>query len=694
MTIRGILYRILFRDIKTGYGKYVILSNPETMETYVVTGNLPELPLKTPLLIDCDKEGEDYLISSFSFKEDNPFEQIDFLSSFTDKRGKASEFVKNADRKVFSFIASHPPLFGDDIIIGEKIEQLLWLRECLLTFPDIPYLFFEKIKNNKKLRQTLTSQIYHIGIREGLSLTQCDSYWKHFGSAWNEARIQGAYRFTMSLFDKAGHTYINYKSFFLKLQKILKTDIFSEELPILYLFSKMPVWCACEENREEDKARNGNYIVYDKEIYQAEKSAAGDLLRLSIKTKENFKERYIQEIEKEEGLSFSEEQKQAIRTILKTKGVKILYGGPGTGKTLTIKGIINIYKKIHPNGVVKLCAPTGRAAQRMEESTGYESGTNHHLLEFQPFLDSMTYKDRNNPLDVDFLIMDEVSMCDIRIFSMMLAAIQDATVLLVGDPNQLPSVGAGKVLNDLISLPALFDVCHLKKVFRQAENSNIIKNSSMIIRGDSHYYEGDDFHLVKASGDEEIPDLVLNVLNSNEGAQILCPIKKGVAGVNQLNLLIQKKINGEEKKYRKYGKRILKLDDKVILTRNCPEYHYYNGDMGYIREIDSYGIYIQCEKRMLYVPNEFLHDVDLAYAVTVHKSQGSEYPTVIIILPQSNFPYRNLLYTAVTRAKEKVIVIESPNGWDNAVYKQSPIRNSRLIDCILERSKLLCQTVS
>lgn len=678
MEWKGTMFRILFRDVRTGYGRYVLLIDRETLTTVVFQGILPELPVKTPLKIKGTMENDVISMVYFEYLEENSFDQIEFLSNFTKKRGQASLFVNDANKKIFSYAATSPESKGECAVFSEKIEQLIWLRECILQHSDIPYSFFEKIKDKPQYRKNIEKQIYHIGIKEGLSLSQCDSLWKSHGTAIDTQRIQGAYRIVMNYFDTGGNTYVDLFQFLLKLQKTLINDYFREEIPVSFLLSKHPEWFVYEKNEALSNA--GCYIAFDTEVRQAEKNAAQDLLRLSIKRKDNYKPFFLEEVEAETGMRFGEEQKKAISTILSTKGVKILVGGPGTGKTSTVNGVLKTYQKMHPNGIIRLCAPTGRAAQRMEETTGFESGTNHHLLEFQPFMNDLTHKDRNNPIDADLLIMDEVSMCDVRILSMILASLKEPTVLFVGDPNQLPSVGPGKVLEDMMAREDIFDVCRLTKIFRQAEGSDIVENALKIRQGNPYFTQGSGFLAFPDMDDADICKNILSFIKNKEDYQVLCPIKRGEAGVFHLNQLLQEKLNGTETKYRKYGNKILRLHDKVILNRNCPEYSYYNGDIGYIGEINSYGITVSCTKKSIYVPNENLHDVDLAYAITVHKSQGSEFPNVVIVLPEVSYAYRNLIYTAVTRAASRVVVFKGHGSWKDSVVRNNPKRNSRLLE--------------
>ncbi len=391
-------------------------------------------------------------------------------------------------------------------------------------------------------------------------------------------------------------------------------------------------------------------------------------------------------IERRNEITYEEEQRRAIATAAK-KGLLVLTGGPGTGKTTTIKGIINIFEFQHLE--IALAAPTGRAAKRMSEVTGMEAKTIHRLLEVEWDEDDRPVFRRNstNPLDCNALILDELSMIDIHLFCHLLEALPlGCRLILVGDSDQLPPVGAGNVLQDLINSQMLPVVC-LNQVFRQALQSKIITNAHKIVRGEHPDLENnhsDFFHMERQS-----PYLTAQTVtelcgvrlpkaygwDSFSDIQVICPSKKGETGTQNLNRLLQNSLNppDERKKQITVAGRVFRVGDKIMQIKNNYNIEWespaekgagiFNGDIGILTDINlqSSVATIDFDGRIAIIPGEYLGELEHAYAITVHKSQGSEFKAVILpvigVVP--NLAYRNLLYTAVTRAKEMLITVGS-----------------------------------
>jgi exodeoxyribonuclease V alpha subunit len=395
---------------------------------------------------------------------------------------------------------------------------------------------------------------------------------------------------------------------------------------------------------------------------------------------------WIDNIERQNNIVYEEQQRLAIATAAK-KGLLVLTGGPGTGKTTAIKGIINIFEKQRLN--IALAAPTGRAAKRMSEVTGMEAKTIHRLLEVEWDEDDRPVFRRNirNPLDCDALILDELSMIDIHLFANLLDALPlGCRLILVGDSDQLPPVGAGNVLQDLIKSEKLPVVC-LTQVFRQAMESKIITTAHRIVNGEVPDLTNDGkdyFHLERPSSTstaQTVVELCSERLPKAYGwdpladIQVICPSKKGEAGTQNLNKLLQEALNPPhpDKKELIIAGRLFREGDKVMQVRNNYSIEWtsgnekgtgiFNGDIGIIEQIDTKtGVtVVNFDGKSALIAGEFLSEVEHAYAVTVHKSQGSEFKAVIIplinIVP--NLAYRNLLYTAVTRARDLLITTGS-----------------------------------
>ena len=397
----------------------------------------------------------------------------------------------------------------------------------------------------------------------------------------------------------------------------------------------------------------------------------------------------IEKLEKANGITYEKHQKEAIMTAAQ-KGVLILTGGPGTGKTTTVNGILELFERDGLN--VVLCAPTGRAAQRMSEITGKEASTIHRLLEAERGSDDRMAFKRNekNPLEADVLIVDELSMVDVILFSALLSALPiGCRLIMVGDNDQLPAVGAGSVLHDLLE-SGLLPVVELSEVFRQAMQSLIVTNAHRIVSGeepDLSRVDNDFFHMERESSDKavyDIIDLYRNRLPKAYGydpvkdIQVLCPSRKGDTGTANLNRLLQEAVNPPAKGKNEYKNmaRTFREGDKVMQIKNNYDIVWerrdargkveqgegiFNGDIGTLLSIDRRAAVMKIDfgGRVATYPAESFKELELAYAVTVHKSQGSEFEAVImpVIGVPPNLCYRNLFYTAVTRAKSKMITI-------------------------------------
>lgn len=387
-------------------------------------------------------------------------------------------------------------------------------------------------------------------------------------------------------------------------------------------------------------------------------------------------------------------QQDAVRTALTAK-VCVLTGGPGTGKTTTVRALIQILKA--KRKTFKLAAPTGRAAKRLSEATGETAQTLHRLLEFKPFEGNKFLRDRDNPLDADVIIVDELSMIDLLLMNALLKAIDlGSHVLFIGDPDQLPSVGAGSVLRDLIA-SQFVPVVALDVIFRQAESSLIITNAHRINQGEMPHFTpvAQDFFLFKESEPESAAKRVVELVKTRipnkfgvdavEDIQVLSPMHRGEVGVGALNQSLQDALNPsrEGMKEWRHGSRIFRVGDKVLQTRNNYDKLVFNGDLGRVVSVDIEDQTIAIDFDGTRIDYEFgeLDELVHAFAMSVHKSQGSEYRAVVIPLLTQHYMMlqRNLLYTAVTRAKELVVLVGTLKAIALAVKNNKIVqRNSRL----------------
>ncbi len=515
---------------------------------------------------------------------------------------------------------------------------------------------------------------------EGVGFEKADGFAKSVGvAADSPERICGGILHILSHNAlQNGHTCLIYDKLIAASAALLKVseNEVAEALKILI-----------EEKSAVLRVYDEEKFVYATQMYLAEKSIAKRMFLLDrncIHADIREIHRFIEREEHESGLAYAELQRKAIIDAM-SNGVTVLTGGPGTGKTTVVRALLHIFKSMGMK--VCLAAPTGRAAKRLSESTGSEAKTLHRLLEFasEDGDKAVFLRNERNYLDENVVIVDEVSMADTVLMSALLKAIKPgARLILIGDDDQLPSVGAGNVLHDIIE-SGCFSVVRLKEVFRQAQESLIITNAHRINEGEMPVLdakEGDFFFLARSSGNDianTVVDLCLNRLPRAYGiepltsVQVITPTRRGEGGTDHLNMLLQNALNPPSKKKTEYirQEKSFRVGDKVMQIRNNYEIEWekdgqkgmgiFNGDMGEILYIDAKEKYMEIafDERLVRYEFSMLDELEHSYAITVHKSQGSEYPYVII--PMFSAPpmllTRNLLYTAVTRAQKMVILV-------------------------------------
>lgn len=433
---------------------------------------------------------------------------------------------------------------------------------------------------------------------------------------------------------------------------------------------------------------NHEQYVYLKPYYDAEKYIAKKVYSMANynSNQPNNHTSIIEALERSTGIFYNEQQQQAINMAIDSNFM-VLTGGPGTGKTTTLNGIITM---LASQGLkVRVTAPTGRATQRVTEVTGYDAMTIHRLLEvvFDEDGNQSFRHNQNNPIQCDAVVVDEMSMVDTLLFASLLRAVSKrCKLILVGDSDQLPSVSAGNVLKDLISSKSV-GVVVLDEVFRQAQESAIIMNAHNVIKGEypNIYLKNNDFFFLQRLNCKSAQDTIVELWKDRlpktyeysplEDIQVLCPSKKGSLGTITLNQLMQEALNPKLPKAREVSNGVysFRIGDKVMQTKNNYDVTWkkgategtgiYNGDIGYITMIDNLNITIDFDGRIVVYEKNLVDQLDLAYAITIHKSQGSEFNAVIMPM-LNNFKmlsYRNLLYTGITRAKKLLVVVGSKN---------------------------------
>ncbi len=456
-----------------------------------------------------------------------------------------------------------------------------------------------------------------------------------------------------------------------------------------------------------ERMPDGSAMIYDRQMYEDEKYIAMKLLTLNRGGAAlDFAdiEGFIRMSQAQNGISYDDDQRRAIVSAL-SRGVLLLTGGPGTGKTTVITALIGIFENL--NFKLALAAPTGRAAKRMTEATGREAKTVHRLLEVEydgtensekKASERLSFKrNEKNLLEEDAVIIDEVSMMDTALTASLLRAVRPgARLIFIGDRDQLPSVGPGNVLSDLLSSGTL-PVVTLSHIFRQAESSLIVTNAHAINRGEMPVLDSHDrdFFFLRRENDRDIAALVADLCSKrlpaaygDTAVQVIVPSRKGQSGTEQLNSLLQNLMNpaAPGKKEWKRGDTVFRNGDKVMQVRNNYLLEWrlgtrsgqgiFNGDIGTILNIDIPGEYMDMDfdgRRVVYSFSD-LGDLEPAYAITVHKSQGSEYP--IVVIPLGSIPpmlrTRNLLYTAVTRARQRVVVVGMTSILEDMVSNAKP----------------------
>jgi exodeoxyribonuclease V alpha subunit len=391
----------------------------------------------------------------------------------------------------------------------------------------------------------------------------------------------------------------------------------------------------------------------------------------------------------------NEAQRRAVRAAL-THKVTVLTGGPGTGKTTAVQTVIRLLER-HRHSYA-LAAPTGRAAKRLSQATGRPARTIHRLLEFSPTAGHTFQRDEAHPLEVDMVIVDEVSMLDLLLANHLLKAIPPTShLLLVGDVDQLPSVGAGNVLRDIIE-SGVAAVVRLEEIFRQEEGSWIVRNAHRINQGQTPIYakEAKDFFLFVQEDPEEAAELLVDIVQRRiprrfgyhrvDDVQVLSPMYRGPVGVSNLNARLQEVLNPPEprKLERRFGGRIFRLGDKVMQIRNNYDKEVFNGDMGRVERMDPVGqlLAVRIDERLVVYDFGELDELVHAYAVSIHKSQGSEYPAVVVPIMTTHYILlqRNLLYTAITRAKELVVIVGTRRAIAIAVHNDKIAERHTALD--------------
>ncbi len=707
-TVKGYVEHIVFRNEDNGYTVFYLTNEDGELTCvgtfpYIHEGEMLEM---TGEYVSHNVYGWQFHVKTYESVEPEDMVSIErYLGSGAIKgvgAALAKRIVNTFKSDTFRIIEEEPERLAEikgiserkAMEISQQVEEKKDMRKAMI------YLQKYGITLNLavKIYEQYGNDVYHVmeenpyQIAEhvsGIGFKTADEIAKRIGIRTDsDYRIRSGILYVLLQAVSEGHIYLPKQEVLYRASVLLEielTDI-SNHLMDLAIDKKIVM----KETEQE-------YRIYPAQYYYMELNVAKMLRDLDVKydVADVAIEKRLHEIEKNVQLELDERQRQAVVAAVRN-GVLVLTGGPGTGKTTTINAMIHFFESEGMD--IFLAAPTGRAAKRMTEATGYEAKTIHRMLELAYVPeeeDSRMRYGRNdeNPLEADVIIIDEMSMVDLPLMNILLRAVMVGTrLILVGDKDQLPSVGPGSVLKDMIQ-SGCFSVITLTKIFRQAEQSDIVVNAHKINRGEHIVLDNKsrDFFFLKRQDANTIISVMLTLIQKKlpkyvnadmYDIQVLTPMRKGLLGVERLNTILQQYLNppSPQKNEKEYGDKIFRVGDKIMQIKNNYQLEWeiatkyglvvdkgvgvFNGDMGRIVEINNYTETLEVEyeekKRVTY-PFQLLEELELAYAVTIHKSQGSEYPAVVIPLlqgPRQLF-YRNLIYTAVTRAKKCVTLVGS-----------------------------------
>lgn len=732
-TVTGYIDHIIFRNEENGY-TVMVVKNSENEEELTCVGSFPAVSQgitiqASGIYTHHPVYGKQFQISSFVEKiPEDTYAMERYLGSGAIKgigAALAARIVRRFGEDTIRIVEEEPERLAEVKGISEKKAREIAVQVTEKTEMRKAMIFLQKygisLNLGAKIYQKYKDSLYTV-LQEnpyrlaedisGVGFKIADEIAARIGiHADSDYRIRSGMLYTLLQASGEGHTYLPKDQLFARCAKLLGVDesYMEKHLMDMLLDRKLVM-----------QEKKGEKIIYPSQYYYLELNTARMLCELNIccPEDENIVEKRIASIEKETGTVLDEMQKKAV-TEAAGHGLFILTGGPGTGKTTTINAIIRFFEG--EGAELRLAAPTGRAAKRMTEATGYEAQTIHRLLELNgmPEDDRSTgavHFERNaqNPLEADVIIIDEMSMVDIHLMHSLLLAITAGTrLILVGDENQLPSVGPGNVLRDIIH-SGCFPVIELTKIFRQASESDIVVNAHKINRGEPVEINNKsrDFFFLKRYDADMIIRVVIALIQDKLPRyvnarpfeiQVLTPMRKGLLGVERLNQMLQRYLNPQDgsKKEKTLGDRLFRQGDKVMQIKNDYQMEWevrgrygipvekgigvFNGDTGILREINEFAETAEVEfedGRFATYSFKQLEELELAYAITIHKSQGSEYPAVI--LPVLSGPQmllnRNLLYTAVTRARKCVTVVGSEETFAEMIRNEKQQKRYSALD--------------
>lgn len=733
--VEGYVEKIVFRNAENGYTVLSLSCEEEEELTCVGTFsfiNEGEYVHLTGTMTAHNVYGEQLRVESYEIKEPTDLISMErYLGSGAIKGvgpALAARMIRHFKEDTFRIIEDEPERLTEVKGISERIS-----REIAIQFEEkrelrSAMLFLQQygisLNLAVKIYKQYGSRMYEIMRQNPYKLAEdisgvgfriADEIAKKAGiNSDSDFRIKAGMLHILQEASNQGHVYLPEEELYHRTADLLAID--SEKIKHHLMDMVLNKQIVIKKIEDQN-------CVYSSYYYYAELNCAKMLMDLNLiseYTETQFEHRIIP-LQREMDMELDALQKQAVYEAAK-HGLLIITGGPGTGKTTTINAIIHFFEQ--EEQTILLAAPTGRAAKRMSETTGYEAQTIHRLLELNGNVEDdqrqhvQFQRNEENPLEADVIIVDEVSMLDIHLLHALLKAIAVGTrLILVGDVNQLPSVGPGNVLKDIIK-SRCFQVVELTKIFRQAAESDIIMNAHKINAGEKLHIDNKsrDFFLLPRDNCNAIISVIIQLVRDKmpkyvnapmHEIQVLTPMRKGELGVDRLNQILQQYLNPREKgkKEKEFQKSIFREGDKVMQIKNNYQLTWeikskygivqdsgtgvFNGDCGIIKEINTFAELVTVEfeeGKMVDYPFSALDELELAYAITIHKSQGSEYPAVV--MPILNGPRmlfnRNLLYTAVTRAKKCVTIVGSNQMVENMIANVNERKRCTSLDVRLK----------
>lgn len=701
--LAGYVEHIIYRNADNGYTVLNLVSGEEEITCVGIFSAIAEGENieASGDYTDHPTYGKQFKVESFEEKAPEDEEAIERYLGSGAIRGiglaLAARIVRRFKADTFRIIEEEPERLAEvkgiserkAMEIADQVNEKRDLRQAMIFLQQYGITMNLAVKVYQQYGQEVYGIIRENPYRladdiEGVGFRTADEIAVRVGIRMDsDFRIRSGILYVLLQASTEGHTYLPEEELTRRTGQLLEVGEEQIEKQYMDLAIERKIIMKQGENQTQ---------IYAASFYYMEANTATMLkqLNVSYEVPDLEIEERVRRIERQTGMELDEHQMTAVKEAVRN-GLLIITGGPGTGKTTTINTIIKYFEM---EGLdIFLAAPTGRAAKRMSETTGFEARTIHRMLELNGGVDGAAGFERNeqNPLETDVVIIDEMSMVDISLMHALLKAVAVGTrLILVGDVNQLPSVGPGSVLRDIIRSHEC-NVVMLTKIFRQASTSDIIVNAHKINQGEEVTLDNKsmDFFFLKRYDADVIISVVLQLIKQKlpkfvdatpYDIQVLTPMRKGLLGVERLNGILQRYLNppSPQKREKEHGDILFREGDKIMQTRNNYQLEWeirtkyglsvdkgtgvFNGDMGIVREINDFAETMTVEfdeGRMVEYPYKLLDELELAYAITIHKSQGSEYPAVVIPLLSgpSMLMNRNLLYTAVTRARKCVTLV-------------------------------------